>query len=386
MAKKRFSSREWVRIFERLNRAGREHGLPSQRTDSFVVASWNLRQFGGLARRAEDRARDVEAFRFIASVIAHFDLVALQEVKEDLTSLRRLVTLLPDYDLIVSDTTGNYERLAFLYRTGKVRQTDLAGEADISVQAIQKNMREKWKDWRDAFADYGQRLDRNPNYRGRVRLPQAVGFERAPHCVSFDVGSLARPLSLLAFNTHIFYGAKRGDRTDEFIAFLDWLYERWSRVGKIFAPNFFIFGDMNAEVASEDSRTSRERILAFIERADRECRVAALRRARGRTQRGLVESQATLFPFIKGTRWVDPPDRGSNLARDEFYDQIILMLRDLDRGGAGVYEIGVLDVPELVAAVLDRRSETYRSDRIRQQISDHLPIWLRVSLDTRLTG
>ena len=384
MAKKRFTAAEWRKIFAELNGSGTQCGLPSMRNDTFVAASWNLRQFGGIDEDPDKRSRDIEAYRFIASVIQRFDLVAIQEVKEDLESLRQLHTLLSDFDLIVSDTTGNYERLAFLYRSGKVRQTDLAAEADIAQDEIQASMRSKWQQWRQAFEDYGEELAANPEYKGRVKLPDAVGFERAPHCVSFEVGAPGQALPILAYNTHIFYGKNREDRTDDFLAFLDWLYLRWARVGKIFAENFLIFGDMNAEVvASGGDVPSRQKILDFVQAADDRCREQALRRATG-NERQQVREQVTLYPFLKGTRWVDPPTMGSNLGKNEFYDQIILMARTLESGGQGLYEIGVFDIPGMVESALDRTmtkgQTTYQTDRIRQQISDHLPIWIRIAL------
>jgi exonuclease III len=388
MAKSRFTEKEWARIFARLNRHGTNLGLPAARTDTFVVASWNLRHFGGLAAKKADRARDIEAFRFIASVISRFDLVALQEVKDDLASLRQLHKLLPDYELVASDTTGNYERLAFLYRSGKVRHTDLAAEVDLPMDVVQTQMKADWQAFRDAFASYGKKIEKNPRFKGRIELPTTIGFERAPHCVSFDVGSPDQPLSFLAFNTHIFYGKKRDDRTLEFLAFLDWLYDRWSKVGCIFAPNFFVFGDMNAEVASDDAKTSRARILKFIEAADATCRTEARKRAKSAAAKKLVDSQITLFPFAKKTKWISPPAIGSNLEKDEYYDQIIMMLRTLEAGGPGAYAVGVFDIPKLVQTALGRRmtkhQKTYQTDRIRQQISDHLPIWSQIELNTVL--
>ena len=110
--KKRFTENQWKAIFKEFNDNGRSHGLPAVRVDSFVIASWNLRQFGTIQGKRElERRRDIEAFRFIASIISHFDLVAIQEVKDDLASLRELIQLLPDYDVVVSDMTGNTERV-----------------------------------------------------------------------------------------------------------------------------------------------------------------------------------------------------------------------------------------------------------------------------------
>ena len=47
-----------------------------------------------------------------------------------------------------------------------------------------------------------------------------------------------------------------------------------------------------------------------------------------------------------------------------------------------IAEYGVIDIPSLVKSALKgyRLKEKTRTDRIRQQISDHLPIWIRLKL------
>ncbi len=385
--KKRFDVDQWKAVFKEFNDSGRSHGLPARRVDSFVVASWNLRQFGTIQGKKEsERRRDIEAFRLIASIISHFDLVAIQEVKDDLASLRELVQLLPDYDMVVSDTTGNVERLAYLYRTGRVRRTELAAEIDIPMDEVQAKLKANWQAFRDALEDYGKQKQANPKFSGRVKLPSPIGFERAPHCISFEAGPLDAPTRFLAFNTHIVFGQK-SDRTAEFQAFLDWLYQRWSRIDRIFAPNFLIFGDMNAEVAKGDLKTSRKELLEFIEKADKDSKSKARRRASNAAERKLIDQQITLFPFTKDTKFLKVPAIGSNLSKTERFDQIILMVRNLEakNPGPGLWEVGVLDLPTLVSDALGgTQSAKFVEDRIKQQISDHLPIWLRVELPNPL--
>jgi len=94
------------------------------------LATWNLMHFGN----GGGYWRHTDALLYISEIIDHFDLVAVQEVNTDLDQLEDLTKnyLGPEWDYIVTDTTGgnlgNDERMAFLYRTGKVRFSRLAGE------------------------------------------------------------------------------------------------------------------------------------------------------------------------------------------------------------------------------------------------------------------
>src|SRR5262245_43875672 len=79
------------------------------------IATWNLREFDAPSYGSRLR----EAIFFIAEIVSHFDLVALQEVREDLTALNALKRVLgPDWDYICTDAAegdrNNRERLAFL--------------------------------------------------------------------------------------------------------------------------------------------------------------------------------------------------------------------------------------------------------------------------------
>ncbi len=97
------------------------------------LATWNLKHFGK-GGRDSGHFRDVEPLLYIAEIISAFDLVAIQEVNENLDQLDELVSdyLGPEWDYVVTDTTegtaGNHERLAFVYRMPKVRFEKVAGE------------------------------------------------------------------------------------------------------------------------------------------------------------------------------------------------------------------------------------------------------------------
>jgi len=108
-------------------RAQLDRDIPAKTvTDRLLVATWNIQRLGGLARLAESGL-------YIAEILSRFDLIAIQEVRADLTALDDLRALLgPWWRYVVTDVTagkaGNGERLAYLYDTRKLRFGGLAGE------------------------------------------------------------------------------------------------------------------------------------------------------------------------------------------------------------------------------------------------------------------
>lgn len=111
-------------------RAQLKNEIPGQNLRStLLVATWNIREFDS----EKYGARCEEAYYYISEIVSHFDLVAVQEVRADLMALKKLMRLMgPWWDYIVTDvtlgTSGNKERLAFLFDRRKVVFTGLAGE------------------------------------------------------------------------------------------------------------------------------------------------------------------------------------------------------------------------------------------------------------------
>jgi endonuclease/exonuclease/phosphatase family metal-dependent hydrolase len=97
------------------------------------LATWNLRQFS-------DRGNiDLRA---IANVItsSHFDLVAIQEVKQDGEEVDRLVNVLGvPWRAELSPMTGNHERFAFIYNGAHVQEIGHAGSInDIDARVFDR--------------------------------------------------------------------------------------------------------------------------------------------------------------------------------------------------------------------------------------------------------
>ena len=100
------------------------------------MATWNLREFGNTTYKG----RSFEELYYIAEIISNFDLIALQEIRKDLSEFYKLKKILgPNWGYIATDVTdggpGNQERMVFLYNRNKVFFRNIAGELTLKENA-----------------------------------------------------------------------------------------------------------------------------------------------------------------------------------------------------------------------------------------------------------
>lgn len=131
---------EAVRVEMAKLRAALDATIPIKRAvdRNLLIATWNIRAFGGLTptwRSDDDDSpkRNWRGLHAIAEIVSRFDVVAIQEVRRDLTALRTLVaTLGSNWSFLVTDITrgtkGNVERMGFVFDTARVQLSGLAGE------------------------------------------------------------------------------------------------------------------------------------------------------------------------------------------------------------------------------------------------------------------
>jgi hypothetical protein len=101
-------------------------------TKSVKIATWNLREFGA----GKYAGRDFECLYYIAEIISHFDIIALQEIRSDLREFNALRKILgPDWSFIASDVTdgsaGNGERMIFVYNRRTTFFRNIVGELTL---------------------------------------------------------------------------------------------------------------------------------------------------------------------------------------------------------------------------------------------------------------
>ena len=107
---------------DKLRERIRESKVPRRRRkENLLLLTWNIAHFG-------DKKPD-EAIAYIAEIMKRFDVIAIQEVKDNLGGIQALQEKLgKNYRFIFSDPSGNNERLAFCYYKRNVKFTGLAAE------------------------------------------------------------------------------------------------------------------------------------------------------------------------------------------------------------------------------------------------------------------
>jgi endonuclease/exonuclease/phosphatase family metal-dependent hydrolase len=133
-------ARSFIEDVVRMRRRIASSGIPEKVIDTnLIIGTWNIRSFGNVFSQWEENPnspkRNLRAMVYIAEIIRRFDVVAIQEVKRDVSGLKMLVNrfLGPNnWGIVVSDVSsgskGNSERLAFIFDRRRVGFAGLAGE------------------------------------------------------------------------------------------------------------------------------------------------------------------------------------------------------------------------------------------------------------------
>ena len=304
--------------------------------ENLLLATWNIRDFD----KSAYGKRINEAIYYIAEIIAHFDLVAVQEVNKDLEGLERVMKVLGSHwQYICTDTTegsqGNSERMVFLYDSRKVSFGGLAGE--LVLPSIK---------------------DQNGEEKPVTQL------WRTPFMVGFRSGWTRFILTTV----HILWGnnqANSPERVNEIHQVAEFLKKR-TLDKTAWARNLILLGDFN--IFGTDDETFQQIINA-----------------------GFVVPEKLL-------------EFRSNAIKTKHYDQIAfrVMPGRLDfTGEAGVFDYFKTvfrDTPEDKEIYLDYMDEYEikkdgepRSERSKKnyyqtywrthQMSDHLPMWVELKID-----
>jgi exonuclease III len=299
-----------------------ENGIPEKKlTGNLILGTWNLREMGN----SKYDGRMAESLYYIAEILSRFDLVAVQEVRDNLGDFDRICRLLGnDWGVFTSVVTegisGNKERLAFLYDKRTVSFRNIAGQIILS-----------------------------PSEEG----PQ---FARAPYIIRFQSGWLKFDIC----TTHIYYGddvktgekyQRRVDEIDKLMKYLDKYY-----IEKGLANNMFVLGDFNIE--DRESETYKVATQSAFEIPDN---ILKKNLEGTNVKRDKIYDQIFYF-----NRYKDITFKNSGI-----FDYYETVFNSLD-GYQERIEKHLGDKP-----FTDKDFKDFRT----YQMSDHLPLWIEMDTD-----
>ena len=140
-----------------------DQGLPFKKLDhNILIATWNIRAFGGLTEKweAEDSdspKRDLHAVLAIAQIISRFDIIAVQELKGNLKAFRHMLKLLGNHwSFILTPYAVGFkvEDKTFILVSAHVLYGKHASEREGELTAIAKWLRE----WASSMKSFDQSL------------------------------------------------------------------------------------------------------------------------------------------------------------------------------------------------------------------------------------
>lgn len=284
-------------------------GIPDKTNDKLLLGSWNIANLG-LQQRTRDH------YVLIAEVLDWFDIIAVQEVNDNLAGLKAIESELPSkYNLIYSDKGGNNERSAFIYDSTIINQLELVAEISIPP-----------KDHKD------------------IKLPgvtrKFTGFDRTPYLCSFQWQNE----TFVLITVHSFSG---GTSTHDLErrALEAYAIGRWADLRNssknAFSKNIIALGDFN---------------IPMVEKGDVVYEALIKRGLK------LPEHSTKIY---------------SNISNDKMYDQMAFLPSIKSKiVKHGVFDFDEVIFPELWNPKAPGDFRKY----LRYYISDHRPMWMQLDL------
>ncbi len=312
--------------------------VPRKTVDTnLLLGSWNIKNFGTLKNRT------AESLYYIAEIINAFDIVAIQEINSNLSDFKKILRVLgTHWKHTISDVTegsfGNDERFGFIYDSRRIAHSGLSGEIVIPPELIENN------------AIINQ-LKRTPTF---------TGFE-----------SGWRKFSIVSVHLHPGEGSNnKAIRKEEVRLLMEILKEKLD-TSAFENRNMIILGDTNLYEDDDD-------IVKLI------------------TDTEFIESEG-----LKG--------KFTNTSLNQIYDRIFLNVddyfkiavdeNDKEKGGVfNLFDYVYIDSPNEIAKyhqlmlshkedpstlTSNTKFKTYFNRYWkRNQMSDHLPIWLELQTES----
>ena len=299
----------------RLRAHSRTRKIPPKSKDHALIATWNIANLGAQQRRDTDLA-------LMAEILRWFDIIAVQEVRDNFADLASIVrTMGSKYRYVMSDASGNSERMTYIYDSKKFSLSEEIGE--VSFPPTQ-NKFVKVKGVSQMFS----------------------GFDRTPYLATF----VAPQFSILLLNVHLFFGSEAKTDIDR-RALESAAVARWSRLraASPFATtrDLLALGDFNMP----------------------------------KSVPGELVYNAATSEGLK--RPIHSTHVASSIATDNQYDQIFYFpkLTEPRFMDMGVFDFDAVIFKDLWENRVDRDRKRF-NEYLRYYISDHRPLWCQINMNT----
>jgi endonuclease/exonuclease/phosphatase family metal-dependent hydrolase len=286
--------------------------IPKNTTKNLRLATWNIANLG------EQEREDIH-LKIIAEIISWFDIVAVQETKENYEHFKKIVGFAGSkYKFIFSDQAGNKERLAFIYDSSKLKVLEEVAEyaippsdySDIKITGVSSTF---------------------------------SGFDRSPYMVSFAAGKFQFTL----MTVHLYYGKNADTKSLNRRCLEAYAVARWADLRSKSKYTYngitddFALGDFNLP-----KRDTNDTIYKAL------------------VKRGLQLPDHTSLVY-------------SNLNNDEQYDQIAFLPGTKSRiVNDGVFPFDNALFTDMWQAKTHAEFRSY----IKYYISDHRPMWMELDI------
>jgi endonuclease/exonuclease/phosphatase family metal-dependent hydrolase len=296
----------------RLRQHKRARAIPKRQQGKLLVATWNIANLGAQLRRDQDLS-------IIAEIVSWFDIVAVQECRENFGDLFNIINKLPKaYRAIMSDASGNNERMSFLYDSNRLTVLEEVGEIAFPASRLKS-----------------------------IKLPginaQFSGFDRTPYLVAFSVGNT----SLMFVNVHLFFGDEKPEsiarRSLETFAVAKWADLR-KKSPFSFTRELVALGDFNMPKCEPGDPIYQALTKLGLDLPDHSTQIA------------------------------------SSISSDTNYDQIAFFPETTQNRFTGLK--GVFDYDAVIFPGLWKNGTNLKHYKayLRYYLSDHRPMWVQLSI------
>ncbi|MCU0337391.1 MAG: endonuclease/exonuclease/phosphatase family protein [Sediminibacterium sp.] len=301
---------------------------PKTREDKLLLATFNIREFD--SNRKKNGPRTIESLYYLAEIISSFDIIALQEINQDISALKKVMRILgPDYNFFLTDVTegvsGNGERMAYVYDQKKILFRNIAGEIVLPGTA-------------------------------KKPVPQ---FARTPYLVSFQAGWFKFSLCTV----HIYYGKNTGEQFEQRIKEIENLSMFFKNRSSKEDENFILLGDFN--ILNNEDRTMQALLKGGFKIPE-----ALMKRPGSNLKKDMFYDQIV---YKEGSNKIKFSGNAGVL---DFFE---VVFREDEK------ELYYEDYVEVMKANKKAANKTTYNAKFKEwktyQMSDHLPLWVEFDVN-----